>query len=76
MAADKVYDGTTAATVSGGLIDGVLAHDNVTFAQLGKFSSKKVGTQNVVYKNLLGGRDAANYTLSEKGGTTTAEITE
>jgi hemolysin activation/secretion protein len=44
--------------------------------QLGKFANQKIGTQNVVYKNSLGGRDAANYTLSEKGGTTTAEITE
>ena len=73
-AADKIYDGTTVATVSGGLLDGVLAHDVVSFSQAGKFASKRTGVQTVTYTNTLAGRDAKNYTLSEKGGKTTAEI--
>ncbi|CAH0296654.1 Heme/hemopexin-binding protein [Massilia sp. Bi118] len=73
---DKVYDGTTIATLSGGLSD-VLPGDVLTIdTGSAHFDNKNVGSEKVVTitGGLLGGADAANYTL---GGplTTTASIT-
>ena len=74
-AADKTFDGTTAATISGSTIDGVVAGDRVMLAQSGKFLNAAIGADKVVvFKNALLGRDRANYGLSSKGGRTTAEI--
>lgn len=76
VAANKVYDGTTAATVSGASIAGLIDGDMVSLTQSGTFASKTIGTAKVVtYKNSLTGTDGGNYSLSSTGGKTTANIT-
>lgn len=73
-AGDKVYDGTTAATVAGALT-GVIAGDDVEFTASGAFADKNAGTgKTVSVSGALSGTDASNYTLSSNS-TTTASIT-
>ncbi|MCA1855615.1 YDG domain-containing protein [Massilia oculi] len=76
VAADKVYDGTRNAEVSGRL-SGVLPGDDFRAGQLnGQFDTKNVGNNKTVTITASGaaGRDAANYVL-EGPLTTTASIT-
>ncbi|HEY8023314.1 MAG TPA: YDG domain-containing protein [Burkholderiaceae bacterium] len=74
-AADKVYNGTTAATLNGGSLVGVLAGDSVTLNQAGSFASKNVGTNvAVTVADTLSGTAAANYKLVEPANVT-ASIT-
>ena len=76
---NKVYDGTTTATLIGapGTLDGVVGGDTVTLdgATVGTFADKNVGTGKTVTVSgqTLGGADAGNYTLTEP--TATADIT-
>lgn len=72
IVADKVYDGTTAATVLGRFLDGVVAGDNVQLAGgTATFGSKNVGTRTATLSGAgLTGTHAANYTLS---GVSTAQ---
>jgi hypothetical protein len=76
-AADKVYDGTTTATISGtALIDGLVGEDEVTIiAGTAEFEDKNVGNGKVVSFSgwSLGGVDAGNYTLQP--ASVTANIT-
>ncbi len=79
-AANKVYDGTTTATVNAGsaTLDGVLDDDQVTLnssGATGVFASKNVGTGiNVIVSGLtLTGADAGDYVVRQP--TTTANIT-
>jgi|GEM_PF-3044267 len=78
-AADKVYDGTTAATILTRSAVGVLPGDDVTLlGGTATFDDKNVGTGKTVTGSgfTLGGVDAGNYSLP--GGTTaltTADIT-
>ena len=75
-AENKVYDGTTDATVSGGSLSGVFAGDTVNLGQSGSFDSKDVGSgKTVTYSSSISGGDAGNYSLSGGGGNTTADIT-
>jgi hypothetical protein len=75
VAGDKVYDGTTAATVSGGTLSGVIGGDTVVLAQAGSFADKNAGTgKTVTYTGSLSGGDAGNYVLANATGTTTASI--
>ncbi len=75
-ALSKVFDGTMTALVSGGIIEGVLRGDIVNLAQSGAFLSKSAGSGKVVnYRNVIGGRDAGNYSLVDKKGSVTADIT-
>jgi filamentous hemagglutinin family protein len=67
-AADKVYDGTTAATVSGTIANAVSGDD---LALTGSFSDKNAGSGKTVTASLTG-TDAGNYTISY---TDTADIT-
>jgi hypothetical protein len=61
VAADKVYDGTTAATTSGTLA-GVLAGDEVGLVTQGAFRDPKAGARKQVdVSGVLAGSDAANY---------------
>ncbi|WP_246038936.1 beta strand repeat-containing protein [Peristeroidobacter soli] len=65
-AANKVYDTTTAATLSGGSLSGVLGSDSVQFtAGTGEFIDKNVGVDKVVTLSgyALTGTDAGNYVL-------------
>ena len=75
-AATKVYDGTTAATVSGASISGVFGTDIVTVNASGIYDTKNVGNgKTVTISYGLNGTEAANYTLSSTSSTTTANIT-
>ncbi|MFM2342444.1 MAG: hypothetical protein RLZZ592_2097, partial [Pseudomonadota bacterium] len=76
-AANKVYDATTAATVSGGLLSGLIGGDAVTLSQSGTFADKNAGTgKTVTVANSVAGADASNYVLSNASQTTTASIAQ
>ncbi len=71
--ADKVYDGTTDATLSGGSLQGILGDDEVTLSDAvsGTFAEAGVGTGIPVTTGMnLSGADAANYTLNQPGDLT------
>ena len=77
---DKVYDGTTNATVdaSAAVLNGVVGSDNVSVDLLGataSFANKHVGTGKTITITglILTGADAGNYYLVDP--TTTADIT-
>ena len=77
---DKVYDGTTNATLdcSNAKFGGVLENDKLTVAAKGVFEKAEAGKQNVTISDLkLGGNSAANYVLAGSGNQaqTTATIT-
>ena len=79
-AKDKVYDGTTNATLdcSNAKFGGVLENDKLTVAAKGVFEKAEAGKQNVTISDLkLGGNSAANYVLAKSGNQTetTATIT-
>ncbi|MFG6415156.1 YDG domain-containing protein [Roseateles sp. DC23W] len=72
---DKVYDGTTAATLTGGSLQGLVGGDSVTLAQSGVFDDKNAGTaKTVTATDSLGGGDAVNYVLTSSG-TLTGSVT-
>ena len=81
IAQNKVYDGTTAATLAydaviyGGIVDG----DNLTVTAKGTFADANVGADKQVAINglELGGQSIANYLLAAEGHQTlaTASIT-
>ncbi len=76
-ASDKVYDGTTAATIASESLSGVLGSDVVSLTVGGAtFSDKNVGTNKVVTATglALNGADAGNYTVNSTA-TATASIT-
>ena len=73
-ASNKVYDGTTTATISGTL-SGVQGTDVVTLNLSGTFATQNVGTGIAVTStSTLSGADAGNYTLTQPAGIT-ANIT-
>jgi hypothetical protein len=72
-AANKAYDGTLAAVLSGGALSGKAAGDVVMLtAGTGAFASKTPGTAKTVTASgyLISGTDVANYTLSQPSGIT------
>jgi hypothetical protein len=72
-AQNKVYDGTTTATVTGTL-EGVVTGDNIAFST-STFADKNAGTGKAVASNLtLTGTSASNYKLTQPTGLT-ADIT-
>ena len=74
VAANKPYDGTTTATVSGGSLVGVLTGQTVTLGGTpsGTFASASVGTGIAVTVSgyTLGGAQAGNYSLMQPAGLT------
>jgi uncharacterized protein (TIGR02145 family) len=77
IASDKVYDGTTTATITGGTLSDIVSLDAVTLTVgTATFADKNVGTGKsvTVTGSALGGADAGNYTLTEISGLT-ANIT-
>ncbi|WP_411877755.1 GLUG motif-containing protein [Polaromonas sp. YR568] len=75
-ASNKTYDGTTAATLSGSSLSGLVSGDTVSLGQSGTFSDKNAATgKTVSYMSSLSGTDAGNYVLASGSGTTTADIT-
>ncbi len=76
-ASNKVYDGSTAATVAGTSTD-IIAGDTVTFTKTSStFANKNVGTGKTVSVAgvQLAGTDAGNYALANTTATATADIT-
>jgi hypothetical protein len=77
-ASNKVYDGNTNATISGGTLGGVISGDTVSVAaSSGSFDTRNVGVgkQISVAGIALSGADAVNYTLGSATATTKADIT-
>ena len=76
VADDKVYDGTTDATISGATLVGVVGGDDVLLdALVGTFAQADVGTDIAVTAALtLTGVDTGNYSLMQPAGLT-ADIT-
>ena len=75
-ASNKVYEATTAATVSGGSISGVVGTDDVNVTASGTFADKKAGTSKLVTINYsLTGTAASNYVLDVTSSSSTADIT-
>ena len=77
-AASKVYDGSIAATLSGGVLSGALVGDSLSFSGAsGSFNDKNVGTAKPVTVTglTLGGADAANYALGSSSPSVSADIT-
>lgn len=79
-AEDRVYDGTTAATLDTGaaIFNGMIAGDVLSVgAGTGSFLDKHAGTGKTVdiVGLALGGADAANYSLSNTTASTAADIT-
>jgi filamentous hemagglutinin family protein len=67
--ADKVYDGTTSASLTGGTLAGIVGSDSVTLQQIGAFASANAGTAiAVTTSDSLGGAAASNYVLTQPGG--------
>ncbi len=75
--ADKVYDATTAAAVSGVSVNGVIGNEMVGVTATGAFVDRNVGAgKAVVVSNVtLSGADAGNYALNTTGALGTASIT-
>ena len=76
---DKIYDGTTAATIATRTLTGVIPPDVVTLnGGTATFANKNVGTGKTVTGTgfTLGGTDAGNYELDPTTAITTADITE
>ena len=79
-ASNKVYDGTTTATISSSsaVFSGKLSSDTLTITATGVFANKDAGSNKVVNITLgtLGGSSASNYTLDKTNSqkTTTATI--
>ncbi|MCV2359152.1 YDG domain-containing protein [Paucibacter sp. TC2R-5] len=77
VAADKVYDGNTAAAVSGGSLSGAIDGDQLAFKQTGNFADKNADKNKLVkFNNILSGTDAGNYVLSAAGGSVKANISQ
>lgn len=78
IAANKQYDGTTAATISGASLQGIVGTDNVTLnnATAGSFAQSSIGTNiSVTTSMTLAGADISNYTLIQPTNIS-ADITE
>ncbi|MGE0076239.1 MAG: PKD domain-containing protein [Bacteroidales bacterium] len=77
VAANKVYDGTAVATLSGATINGLIDGDEAALANAtsGTFAQTTVGASVAVTTNInLSGNDAGNYALVQPLGVT-ANIT-
>ena len=79
-ASNKVYDGTTAATITNCILTGVQTADRASVgcsAAAANFSDPNIGNGKTVTATgiTLTGSAAGNYTLSSTSATTTANIT-
>ena len=72
-AANKMYDGTTAATANtaGASFAGLVAGDQLSVSATGSFADKNVGSgKTVILRNTYGGADAGNYRITDQANTT------
>ncbi|MBT0571085.1 filamentous hemagglutinin N-terminal domain-containing protein [Curvibacter sp. CHRR-16] len=79
-AANKTYDGTTSASVSGGTLSGLVGSETLTLTQSGSFTDKNAGNGKTVNTSFAiadgsNGGLASNYQLASSSGTSTANIT-
>ena len=73
--ANKTYDGTRAASISGGVLSGLVGGDSVSLAQSAQFADSNAGAnKNVAEKFSLSGGDAANYVLASEAAQGVATI--
>ncbi|GGA01767.1 hypothetical protein GCM10011408_23890 [Dyella caseinilytica] len=66
VASNKIYDGTTVASLSGSTLVGLLGDDSVTLGNdtTGAFNNKNVGTNKPVSTSMtISGTDASNYII-------------
>ena len=77
-AANKIYDGTTNATLTSCVVTGALAGDVVACTGTASFATASIGTGKTVTVNglMLTGAAAGQYALSSTTATTTATIRE
>lgn len=69
VALDKVYDGTTAATLTGGSLAGLIAGETVVLNEAGTFATANVGNAiAVTAADSLSGAAAANYIVAQPTG--------
>jgi hypothetical protein len=69
LVGNKVYDGTTAASLTGGSLIGLVAGDTVTLNQSGLFASANVGSNiAVTATDSLSGASAGDYSIVEPTG--------
>ena len=74
--ANKTYDGTTTASVTGGSLVGVVSPDVVTLSQSGTFASKNVGTTIAITGTCsIGGANSSAYILAAQPTLTARNIT-
>lgn len=71
--ADKIYDGTTDATITAGTLSGLVGSDTVNLTASGSFPSAGVGSYNVEVSYSISGGDYHNY-LAPVSDTISAEI--
>jgi gliding motility-associated-like protein len=72
----KVYDGTTAATVSVGTLSGIIDGESVLIDAIAVYDDKNVGTGKTIYVNYtLDGATINNYVRPTNYSTTTGAIT-
>jgi hypothetical protein len=72
-AANKVYDATTVATLSGGVLLGVVAGDSVTLTQAGAFvSANAAANVGIAANDAISGASTANYALVQPTGLSAA----
>ena len=74
-AQNKLYDGTTAATITGGTLSSTVNGDSIT-ATNAAFVSSAVGTGIVVTNVVLSGSAAGNYSLTQPAGLTANIVAE
>jgi filamentous hemagglutinin family protein len=66
VAASRIYNGTTDATLTGGTLNGMASGDTVTLTKVGHFTSPAAGTGvPVTATDALDGAGAGNYVLTE-----------
>lgn len=69
LVANKIYDGTTATTLQGGLLAGVFNNDPVNLIQSGSYTSANTGQNIAVVPNdSLSGSAMGNYVLRQPTG--------
>ncbi len=69
-AANKVYDGATATSITVGTVQGIAEGDDVTVSARGAFADAEIGMgKTVTVTYTLSGSDAGNYSVPENGST-------
>ena len=66
ITANKIYDATPTASVTSGILQGIISPDIVTLTEAGSFDTKNVGVgKTITAISTIGGADAENYFLTQ-----------